>query len=186
MKKKDKSVLLNLARESIGSELEKKQLQINPVSISKPLKQKQGSFVTLTMDQKLRGCIGHIMAIQKLYQDVIENAHAAAFEDPRFMPLTMREFEKIDVEISVLGRSTKLEYDSPPSLIKHLEENKPGVILKQGIRTATFLPQVWEEIQDPEKFLCHLSLKAGLDPYEWTRGVDIETYTAEKITEKYR
>lgn len=184
MEDQDQQVLLNLARQSIKAELEKKSPEIHPKEISPTLTQKQASFVTLTAEQKLRGCIGHLDPIQELYKDVTENARAAAFQDPRFMPLTLEEFKRIAIEISVLSKSETLEYDSLSSLIKHLAENKPGVVLKQGIRKATFLPQVWGEVKGAREFLTHLSIKAGLAPDEWTRDAEIETYTVEKISEE--
>lgn len=181
MENKDKLILLNLAREAIQTKLEGKNLEVDNAKISEALKQEHSTFVTLEIDGQLRGCIGHIAPVQALFQDVIENACAAAFEDPRFLPLTKDEFEKTDIEISVLSQSQKLEYASPLSLVQTLEKNKPGVILKKGGYGATFLPQVWDELPKAEEFLSHLCLKAGLDSDEWTRGVEIETYTVEKI-----
>jgi AmmeMemoRadiSam system protein A len=182
MKIEDKLTLLNLAREAIRSKLEGKNLVVDPSKISDDLKQKRGAFVTLEINGQLRGCIGHIAPVQALFQDVIENACAAAFEDPRFLPLTKNEFEKTDIEVSVLSESQKLEYDSPSLLVQILEKNKPGVILKKSGYGATFLPQVWDDLPNAQDFLSHLCLKAGLDSGEWTRGIEIETYTVEKIS----
>jgi len=182
MENKDKLTLLNLARESIQSKFEGKNLEINTQKISDALKQKRGTFVTLKINDQLRGCIGHIAPVQELYQDVIENACAAAFYDSRFMPLAKDELEKIDIEISVLSESKKFEYKSLDLLIQDLEKNKPGVILKKDNQMATFLPQVWEELPNAEEFLSHLCRKAGLPPYVWKKEVTIETYTIEKIS----
>jgi len=181
MKKKEKKILKNLAFEAIKSELENQKLEIDNTEISDALKQRRSAFVTLTIDGQLRGCIGHLAPVQALFRDVIENARAAAFSDPRFTPLTKNEFEKIAIEISILSASKKLVYESVPSLIEYLEKNRPGVILKYGGRRATFLPQVWDELPKAELFLSHLCLKAGLDPNEWRKKVEIETYTVEKI-----
>ncbi|MBU1987823.1 MAG: AmmeMemoRadiSam system protein A [Patescibacteria group bacterium] len=182
MKNKDKLNLLNLAREAIKSKLENKKFEVDTIKISNALKQKRATFVTLKNNGKLCGCIGHLVPVQSLCDDVLENACAAAFLDHRFAPLTKNEFDKIDIEISVLNPSKKLEYSSLHSLIKNLEKNKPGVILKHNRRIATFLPQVWNELPSAEQFLSHLCLKAGLDYDEWTREVEIETYTVEKIS----
>lgn len=181
MENKDKLTLLNLARESIRSKFEGKDLAIDAQKISAVLKQKRGTFVTLKINNELRGCIGHIAPVQELYRDVIENACAAAFSDPRFRPLAKDELEKIAIEISLLSESQKFEYKSWDLLIQNLEKNKPGVILRKGRQMATFLPQVWEELPAAEEFLAHLCLKAGLDPYAWKKEVAIETYTVEKI-----
>lgn len=182
MENTDKLTLLKLARESIRSKLEGNNLEINTQEISDALKQKRGTFVTLKTNGQLRGCIGHIAPVQELYRDVMENACAAAFYDPRFMPLAKEELEKIAIEISLLSESEKFEYPSLDSLIQNLERNKPGVILRKGSQAATFLPQVWEELPSAEEFLSHLCLKAGLDPYAWKKKVAIETYTVEKIS----
>ena len=181
MEKKDRQFLLWLAREVIRAKLENENLKINDAEISGALKQKSGTFVTLRIGGRLRGCIGHIEPVQEIYKDVAENACSAAFEDPRFSPLTKSGFEKTVMEISLLSESKKFEYKSRDSLIRNLEKNKPGVILKKGGQTATFLPQVWEELPNAEEFLAHLCLKAGLNPEEWNRGIEIETYTVEKI-----
>jgi AmmeMemoRadiSam system protein A len=182
MKIQDKQTLLNLAHEAIQSKLEGKNLNVDSSKISDDLKRKCGAFVTLEINGQLRGCIGHIAPVQALFQDVIENACAAAFEDPRFLPLTKNELEKTDIEVSVLSKSKKMEYNSPFSLVQILEKNKPGVILKKGSYGATFLPQVWDDLPSAQDFLSHLCLKAGLDSDEWTRGVEIETYAVEKIS----
>lgn len=181
MENKDKLTLANLAREAIRSELDNQKLAVNETKISGALKQKRSAFVTLKIDGRLRGCIGHLAPVQPLFKDVIENARAAAFLDPRFTSLTKNEFGKTDIEISVLSVSKKLEYKSVPSLIKNLERDKPGVILKYGNGIATFLPQVWDELPEVEHFLSQLCLKAGLDSNQWKKEVEIETYTVEVI-----
>lgn len=181
MEEKDKKILLDLAHEAIRSKLENQKLKINPAKISGDLKERRSCFVTLEIDSRLRGCIGHLSPVQALFMDVIENAQAAAFSDPRFPTLTKSEFAKTTIEISVLSTSKKLEYESLPALIKYLEKNKQGVILKSSGQTATFLPQVWEELTTAEQFLSQLCLKAGLEANQWKKKVTIETYTVEKI-----
>jgi len=178
----DRKLLLDLAKNAIESKLKGHKFEI-PKNIPSKLKEKRGAFVTLTINGQLRGCIGHILPVQELYKDVIENARAAAFNDPRFPPLKKEELPNLKIEISILDLPKKLEYESPQMLIDYLNKNKPGVILKKGPYQATFLPQVWEELPNPEDFLTHLCLKAGLPADEWTYGIEIETYKAEKIKE---
>lgn len=182
MESEDKLILLSLAHEAIKSKLENRGLEFDAAKISSVLKQRRGTFVTLKISGWLRGCIGHLAPVQALYKDVVANARAAAFLDPRFAPLTKSEFEKTAIEISVLSASEKLAYESWRSLIENLEKNKPGVILKQGGRVTTFLPDVWNELPGAKQFLSHLCLKAGLNPDAWTQGPEIETYTIEKIS----
>ncbi len=118
-------------------------------------------FVTLTLHHELRGCIGSIVPHRSLLDDLYANAHAAAFNDPRFPPLTQDEYEQVDVEVSLLTSPKKQEYGSIEEL-KAFINPKHGVILKQGYAQATFLPQVWEQLPLFEDFFAHLCNKAGL------------------------
>jgi uncharacterized protein len=179
----EKKYLIFLAQKSIEAGLNGDDLDVSENSpASEKLKQKQSCFVTLTENGNLRGCIGNILPVQELWKDVAENAQSAAFGDPRFSPLTEEELKNINLEISVLSFPEKFKYHSAGELISYLRKNKPGVVIKKGGRTATFLPQVWEEIGEPEEFLSHLCLKAGLSADEWTNGdIEIEVYEAEKI-----
>lgn len=172
---------MDVARHSISKFLEVNDKEKVFRSIKKPkdrdLLDKGGSFVTLRIDKNLRGCIGSIEAHESLYLDVAENAIHAAFFDPRFEPLTKEEAQKIGIEISVLSRPKPLSFISPEDLLAKLQPNKDGVVLKFGLKRATFLPQVWEELPDKKDFLGHLCSKAGLDRDCWKkRGVEIDVY----------
>lgn len=182
---KEKKYLLDLARRSIRHYLETgKNLKAAAEELpSEKVKEKLACFVTLTMGGQLRGCIGHILPIQELYKDVIENAVSAAFEDPRFYPLSKEEFDKIKIEISVLTVPAPLEFFTPEQLLKKLRPKIDGVILKRGRQQATFLPQVWEELSNPKEFLGHLCLKAGLEAECWRGDFEVETYQAEAFGE---
>lgn len=181
----ERQYLLVLARQSIRHYLDTgKNLKVaNGELPSEKLKEKRACFVTLTMGGQLRGCIGHILPIQELYLDVIENAVSAAFEDPRFNPLSKAEFDKIKIEISVLTAPAPLKFSTPEELIKKLRPKIDGVILKRGRQQATFLPQVWEELSSPKEFLGHLCLKAGLEAECWRGDLAVETYQAEAFGE---
>lgn len=181
VKSENNKILLNLAREAIKVKLENREVNIG--EIPDELKEERGTFVTLTIDGQLRGCIGHILPVQELYKDIIENAQSAAFSDPRFPPLTKEEFEKIKIEVSILDLPQKFSFVSPDALITMLAQNKPGVILKKGLHQSTFLPQVWIKLPDPEAFMAHLCLKARLDPEEWKENSEISIYNVEKISE---
>jgi AmmeMemoRadiSam system protein A len=180
---KDKKFLLELARKAIEAGLKNVPLKIDIKTIPERLKKKMCSFVTLTIDGNLRGCIGKLIPIKPLYLDVLENAEGAAFHDPRFCPLSREEFKKVKIEISILGPPQKIFYKDTKQLLGFLKKKKPGVILKKGFREATFLPQVWEELADPIEFLSHLSLKAGLLKDDWKEGAEIYIYYVEKISE---
>jgi len=180
--KKESEYLLKLARDAVASAFNKKPLKI--ANIPPPCLDKRSCFVTLTQDGgQLRGCIGHILPTQELYKNVIGNARAAAFSDPRFPPLKPDELDKIKIEISIIGSPQKLALSDKDAMLRHLEKNKPGVIIKKGPRQATFLPQVWQQLPNPADFLTHLCHKAGLGPNEWKNDLEIEIYDVEKIKE---
>lgn len=177
----DKSVLLKLARETIKSELEGKPLTIDE-KIKKEFSEKKACFVTLTIDGKLRGCIGSLIPRQEIWKEVVENAKNAAFHDPRFYSLTKTELEKIKIEISILSLPKEIFYKNLDDLKRKIKGK--GVILTYGFYSATYLPQVWEELKDEEEFLSSLCLKAGLPSNFWKKkGLKIQTYSVKKIRE---
>jgi len=175
MKQKDKVQLLNLAKKSIATSFSGQKLRVG--RLSPELTRPQAAFVTLTKDGELRGCIGHLLPVQPLYLDVIENARAAAFDDPRFPPLAPSELPQIEIEISVLDLPQKFTYSRPEELIAFLSRHHPGVTIKKAFHQATFLPQVWEELKDPSDFMSQLCYKAGLPPDEWQNMSEIEFYS---------
>jgi len=179
--KQEQTVMLNLARISIASVFQKKDPVLPDIPMS--LRHKRACFVTLTKNNVLRGCIGHILPVQKLWKDITENARAAAFYDPRFSPLQKDEFSEIRIEISILTLPKAFSYQNTKDLLLFLGTNHPGVIVSKGARRAVFLPQVWEDLADPKEFLSHLCIKANLDPHAWLHGVVIEYFSVEKITD---
>jgi len=187
----DLKVLLKLARLSILEEFEKKSLIDKEEWIKKYpfLTQKRASFVTLKLKDKprgsnLRGCIGSILPHRMLIDDIIYNAKAAAFEDPRFPPLTPEEFDKIKIEISLLTVPQKLEYEDKEDLRKKIRVGVDGVILQLANYQATFLPSVWEELPNFDLFFAHLCLKAGLGGDCLVYHPTIYTYQAIEIEEE--
>jgi len=159
-------ILLKLARMAILEEFEGKKLIDKNEWIQKYpfLQENRACFVTLKMKENnaLRGCIGSILPHRSLIDDVIANAKAAAFEDPRFEPLRVEEFELIKLEISLLTIPEKLEYEDKEDLMQKIRPGVDGVILQLANRQATFLPSVWKELPVFELFFAHLCLKAGL------------------------
>jgi len=135
------------------------------------------SFVTLRIDGELRGCIGSLMAYRPLADDVCGNAVAAAFQDPRFPPLSADEFPQITIEVSVLSNPEPMPFGTKQEALGLLQPGVDGVVLTAHGRRATFLPQVWEELPDREQFIRHLMAKAGLPPDFWDDSVRIERYT---------
>lgn len=138
-------------------------------------------FVTLTRHQQLRGCIGHLEAVQPLGIDIRENAQAAAFRDPRFMPLTASEWVDTQVEISVLGPRTYSHCPTEEDCLRQIVPFEDGVILMSGSRHATFLPQVWEQLPEPQEFIEHLLRKAGLPVGVWPSDMQVGRYQVQKF-----
>ena len=173
----EKTILLSTARESIKSYLEDRQ-GIYPEATEK-IKTPLGSFVTLHIDGKLRGCIGHMLPDKALIEDIKILARESAFHDPRFPGLNIKEFESIDIEISVLS---PLE----PSTTEDVEVGKHGIIMKNGYNSGVLLPQVpVEQGWDREEFLTQTCRKAGMQGDCWKDpGTQIETFTAVIFGEK--
>lgn len=170
----DKKLLLNLARQAIRAGLSKEKLELpEGDDLSPILKDEGAAFVTLHLKGRLRGCIGNILPEEELYLNVVHNAVNAAFRDPRFRPLSEEEYEKIDIEISVLTRPRRI-----PSL-DEFEIGRHGIILSKRGRRAVFLPQVApEQGWDVETTMTHLSLKAGLGADDWKRDATYEVFEA--------
>ncbi len=141
------------------------------------------SFVTLTRDGQLRGCIGSIEARQPLLADVKHNALAAAFHDPRFSPLTHREFDRIRIEVSLLSPLEQLTFHNEAHLLSQLRPGKDGLVLEFGAHRSTFLPQVWEQLPEPPDFIAQLKRKAGLPGQFWHPGLLVFRYHVDKWQE---
>jgi AmmeMemoRadiSam system protein B/AmmeMemoRadiSam system protein A len=126
------------------------------------LRQNGATFVTLTRDGALRGCIGSLQAARALGTDVAENAVGAAFRDPRFPAMTAAEWPSVRVEVSLLSTPKPLRFADEADLLAQLRVGEDGIILDADGKRATFLPQVWESIPDQRQFLRELARKAGL------------------------
>ncbi|MCL2787222.1 MAG: AmmeMemoRadiSam system protein A [Micrococcales bacterium] len=135
------------------------------------------TFVTLTHDDELRGCIGSLQAWRALGEDVTSNAISAAFRDPRFPPVSQGELAGLAIEVSVLGVPQPVAFTSRADLEAQLRPGVDGLILSARGRRGTFLPQVWEELSSPEVFLDHLLRKAGVPSSYWGPDVRVERYT---------
>lgn len=140
-------------------------------------------FVTLTRAGSLRGCIGSLEARRSLETDVRENALAAAFRDPRFAPLGEAELAETRVEVSLLTPAVPMRFADEADALGQLRPGIDGVILEQGKRRATFLPQVWESLPEPKHFLAQLKLKAGLPADFWAPDLRLGRYEVRKWRE---
>ncbi len=146
---------------------------------------RRGTFVTLTKNGQLRGCIGSLVPDNPIREGVKENAVNAAFHDPRFPELSRKELDQIRIEVSLLSEPRPLDYKDADDLLQKIRPHTDGVILKKGMHSATFLPQVWEQLPEKEMFLSQLCMKAGLSADAWKKGdLEILTYQVQYFEEQ--
>jgi AmmeMemoRadiSam system protein A len=182
----NRKYLLKLSRRAIEKYLTSQTiLTLDESDLAKELLEKRATFVTLTKNKELRGCIGELEAQKPLYQSVIDNSLASAFLDPRFSSLTSPELPDINIEISILSPLKKVSpFNNAQELLNYLQQKKPGLVIKKNGFQATFLPQVWEELPNPQDFLSQLCLKAGLPFNQWQNlDLEISEYQVEKFKE---
>jgi len=177
--------LLQIARQSISAALVAVGEPGAPLAEEPWLRESRATFVTLMQGEELRGCVGALEAQRPLAQDVAENARAAALEDTRFKALTRDEFARTDIEVSLLSTPKRLSFEDHADLIGRLRPGVDGIILEQGEegKRATFLPQVWDGLSDPERFIAHLRQKAGIAQNTDIRSCRVKRYTVLKWRE---
>ncbi len=175
----EKEILLKAARESILQEFSECDVTKIDYKVFPKLKMELGAFVTLHIDNQLRGCIGYIIAQKPLFDTIVEAAKHSAFGDPRFPELSRDEFDKVSIEVSVLSKfETIKSYDE-------IEVGKHGLLLEEGGR-AVLLPQVAiEQNYNRAQFLTALCHKAGLYGNYWKeRMLNIKVFTALVFSEE--
>jgi AmmeMemoRadiSam system protein A len=177
-----RQTLLEVARRSIEHGLAHGQpLPVYPSEYHRDLKAVRASFITLNLHDELRGCIGHLEAVQPLVVDVAENAFAAAFRDPRFAPLSAAEWPAVKVHISVLSEPEAMQFKDEQDLLAQIRPGEDGLILVDGPNRGTFLPSVWDSLPEPGDFLTHLKLKAGLPANHWSNRIEVSRYRTESF-----
>jgi AmmeMemoRadiSam system protein A len=167
----ERGILLELAHASIEAALEKRQISLD--SPSQHLAQPRGAFTTIYFQKQLHGCIGYVFPVASLYRTIAETAKAAAFEDPRFPPVTSTEAVELEVSLSILSALQ-------PVRPEEVEIGRHGLVISHHGRRGLLLPQVpvehgWERVI----FLEQTCRKAGLPPDAWQQGATIEVFTAE-------
>ena len=182
----EQKILLRLAREAIERVVKGEELPaLDQSSLPPSLHEAGSSFITLTEQGELRGCIGSLDPYESLAEDVREHAVAAALQDPRFPPVREAELNGIQIEVSRLTPPRPLEYKDANDLLSKLHPYVDGVILRDSFyHRATFLPQVWKKIPDPAEFLNNLCYKMGVKPDLWrTKHLEVLTYQVEEFHE---
>lgn len=171
--------IINLAKASILAAINGE--EFIPERIPPVLSQYGASFVTLKLNGELRGCIGSVYPTKPLVLDIIDNARNAAFQDFRFEPLTMAEFNKIEVEVSLLSEIKRIQYKDERDLLSKIYPH--GIILAERDRRAVYLPVVWEQLPDREVFLNSLKEKAGFPADYFSRSIEAYKFSATSIIE---
>ncbi len=181
----EQNLLLQIARQALENAVRGKPLpELNLNELPEALQELGASFVTLTIDRHLRGCIGALDPYQPLAKDVQEHAVAAGLQDFRFPRVTPDELPRIEIEVSALTPRKPLKYTSPEELATKLRPKVDGVILQDVFKKATFLPQVWEKLPEPVEFLTHLCLKMGSPGDLWRKKhLDVYTYQVQEFHE---
>jgi AmmeMemoRadiSam system protein A len=175
----DARVLLSLARGSIAERLGGARVTVPDL----PLLRADGPcFVTLHRRGELHGCIGSFEG-RALGDAVRRNACAAAFEDPRAVPLELADVDELEVEISLLSPRTPLSFDGEADARAQLRPGIDGLVLEWARHRGVFLPQVWESLPEPRVFLDHLKRKAGLPEHFWAPDVALERFTVQKFVD---
>lgn len=175
-------VMLTIARAVISKQLGIR-ADIPKTSVYPWLDEPGATFITLKKQGELRGCIGSLKARQSLINDLQDNAVSAAFRDPRFPPLAADELPDITVEVSLLTEPEPMTFGSETDALAQLEPDIDGVIFECGSYRSTFLPQVWDQLPEPELFMAHLKQKAGLPAGFWSEDVRLYRYRVEKFGE---
>jgi AmmeMemoRadiSam system protein A len=181
----EQQYLLTLARKTLTHYLSGKPIQeLLKTKLSPALMEKRGCFVTLEKKGNLRGCIGYIQPEKSLCECVMENAVNAATQDPRFPEVNSDELSAITIEVSALTVPEPLQIKNRKTLLQVLVPGRDGVILSNGWKKSTFLPQVWEHFPDKEDFLNALCEKGGMPRGCWEdEDTEILTYHAEVFKE---
>jgi AmmeMemoRadiSam system protein A len=179
----NENILLEIAHTSIKSKFDET-VKIDKEDLLKryPFLEEPGAcFVTLNLNNELRGCIGSLEVYGMLIDDIIENAYNAAFLDPRFLELSEEEYAKIDLELSILTPALKLEYKDKEDLKSKIKIGTHGVILENDDSRSTFLPQVWEQFNTFEEFFEKLLIKGSFEEDSLDKNINVSVYEVIKV-----
>ncbi len=175
-----RELLLEAARRALAHAVKTGRApQVRAEDFPMPLRAIRRTFVTLTIDGELRGCIGTTQASRPLVEDVVDNAVRSAMQDPRFGPLTAAELPRVDIAVSILSHDRPLPFRDEEDLIAKLRPGVDGLILRAGRDGALFLPKVWDMLPDRRQFVAQLKRKAGWAPDRPVPGLEATVFGAE-------
>lgn len=157
-------------------------INVDIKSFTPELQDIRATFVTLTKDGQLRGCIGSVIPHRPLIADLVHNAYAAAFSDPRFKNVSLGELSDMEYAISLLSPMNEIIFSDEADLLSQLRPAIDGLLIKDKGKQSVFLPQVWDQLPDPETFLRHLKQKAGLSATHWSDEFQAWTYQVTKTS----
>ena len=141
----------------------------------------RATFVTLTENEQLRGCIGSLEPRRPLIEDAVANTAKAAFADPRFAPLKASELLGLRLDVSIVSHPRRIPATSESELAHALEPDRDGLILSAGKRRALFLPSVWRHLPDARVFVRNLMAKAGFESNRWPAGLEAKRFRVESF-----
>ncbi len=172
--KSREQTLLHVARAAIA-----KELGFLSDDLPRPawMEEPGATFITLTLHGRLRGCIGSLEANKPLIDDVRQNAVAAAFQDPRFQPLTLDEFADVIIDVALLTKPERIRFSSEEDAASQLNPGLDGATLEYGDSRASFLPHAWADSPDPQVFLALLKEQAGLADDFWSDNIKLSHFT---------
>lgn len=173
-------ILLPIARASISEALGK---PYKTAENAAWLQDIAACFVTLMLNENLRGCIGTLDAHRSLLDDIKSNARAAALNDSRFSPLSAAELDDTEIEVSLLSPMQALVFSGEQQALTQLQPGIDGVVLEYRHYRSTFLPQVWQQLPDTKEFIAQLKHKAGLSTQFWSDEIKLQRYTVTKWKE---
>lgn len=179
--------LVRLARSSIEHGLlHGEPIPVDCSELPRALMSPGATFTTLRLENDLRGCCGSLEARRPLAMDVARSAFQAAFRDPRFDPVGRDEVAAIRLEVSVLSPLESIPVTDEADLLSRVKPGTDGLVIVDGARRATFLPEVWESCPDPQQFLARLKVKCGLPEDYWSEQLRFLSYRTTSYTESVR
>lgn len=177
--------LKNIAKTSIERAVKsKKHYSPSKSHFPEDVFDKGASFVTLYKKGELRGCIGTVLPVSSIAQDIANNAYAAALEDSRFPPVTEEELPDLSYSIALLSGFEKINYTNEADVIEQIKANVDGLIIRDGNRQGVFLPAVWKELPNKEDFFKHLKIKAGMNPNYWNNRIVVYRFRTVEIKDE--